>query len=253
MAAAELAREVSRPRSHQAPTPQASYGGEDAFFTSDVGGGALGVADGVGGWQEEGINPADYSKTFIATARRFLEGELNADGTEVEEEAPAPASQSGEWMGAGPAADPMADIAGGVSGALDAAAGWVERLKAGAQASSSSSAAAEQPASAARQALAVAHALTRLPGSATACIARLDPASGLLDAANLGDSGLLLLRGGAVVFRTPALQHFFDCPFQFAATPEHSEVTDTVEGGSGGAGLQELCAGVHPTLLTWPL
>ena len=34
------------------------YGGEDAYFISSVGGGAFGVADGVGGWQESGINPA---------------------------------------------------------------------------------------------------------------------------------------------------------------------------------------------------
>ena len=34
------------------------YGGEDAFFVSDVGGGAFGIADGVGGWQESGVNPA---------------------------------------------------------------------------------------------------------------------------------------------------------------------------------------------------
>ena len=37
---------------------QVSYGGEDAFFISNAGGGALGVADGVGGWQDSGINPA---------------------------------------------------------------------------------------------------------------------------------------------------------------------------------------------------
>ena len=37
---------------------QSDYGGEDAFFTSDVGGGAFGIADGVGGWQDSGINPA---------------------------------------------------------------------------------------------------------------------------------------------------------------------------------------------------
>ncbi len=39
-------------------TIQVHYGGEDAFFVSSVGGGALGVADGVGGWQESGVNPA---------------------------------------------------------------------------------------------------------------------------------------------------------------------------------------------------
>ena len=37
---------------------EASYGGEDAYFASDVGGGALGVADGVGGWADSEINPA---------------------------------------------------------------------------------------------------------------------------------------------------------------------------------------------------
>lgn len=37
---------------------QVHYGGEDAYFISDVGGGAMGVADGVGGWQETGVNPA---------------------------------------------------------------------------------------------------------------------------------------------------------------------------------------------------
>ena len=40
---------------------QESYGGEDAFFISKAGGGAFGVADGVGGWQDSGINPAGLS------------------------------------------------------------------------------------------------------------------------------------------------------------------------------------------------
>ena len=40
---------------------QRSYGGEDAHFVSDVGGGALGIADGVGGWVRDGINPAGAS------------------------------------------------------------------------------------------------------------------------------------------------------------------------------------------------
>lgn len=37
---------------------QVSYGGEDAWFTTDMGGGAIGVADGVGGWADSEINPA---------------------------------------------------------------------------------------------------------------------------------------------------------------------------------------------------
>ena len=38
-------------------TKQADYGGEDAFYVSDMGGGTFGVADGVGSWNEAGINP----------------------------------------------------------------------------------------------------------------------------------------------------------------------------------------------------
>lgn len=48
-------------------TLQAAYGGEDAFFTSSVGGGAFGVADGVGGWQESGINPAGTTRLPTST------------------------------------------------------------------------------------------------------------------------------------------------------------------------------------------
>lgn len=56
------------------PHPRkAHYGGEDAFFVSEAGGGRAGIADGVGGWQEAGVNPADYSKSLMATAQQYLE------------------------------------------------------------------------------------------------------------------------------------------------------------------------------------
>jgi len=42
-------------------------GGEDAFFISDDGT-ALGVADGVGGWELEGVDPSIYSNTLMASA-----------------------------------------------------------------------------------------------------------------------------------------------------------------------------------------
>lgn len=66
----------------------------------------------------------------------------------------------------------------------------------------------------AQEALDVAHRATRLPGSSTACVLRLDAGAGLLDAANLGDSGFLIVRDGRLHFQSPAMQHFFDCPLQ---------------------------------------
>ncbi len=71
------------------------------------------------------------------------------------------------------------------------------------------------------EALDVAHRTTLMPGSSTACVVRLVPSSqsgkAQLDAANLGDSGFLLIRDGRLHFQSPAMQHFFDCPLQVGA------------------------------------
>lgn len=46
--------------SHMIPHPQKAYkGGEDAMYTSDN---LLVVADGVGGWADQGVDPGLYSK-----------------------------------------------------------------------------------------------------------------------------------------------------------------------------------------------
>ena len=44
---------------------QAEKGGEDAYCIVPAGLGAIGVADGVSGWAEEGIDPAEYSRTLM--------------------------------------------------------------------------------------------------------------------------------------------------------------------------------------------
>ena len=44
-----------------------------------------------------------------------------------------------------------------------------------------------------------------------------------------GDSGFMLVREGKIVYRSPVLQHFFDCPLQFGAVPDFSESTDSAE------------------------
>ncbi|GLC40993.1 hypothetical protein PLESTB_000954400 [Pleodorina starrii] len=148
------------------------YGGEDAHFISDFGGGALGVADGVGGWQESGVNPADYSRTLMQLARAYVEG-----------------------------TDIFHDLASSRQGVL------------------------VDP----RGALEAAHMHTKVPGSATACVMQLDQAAGVLAAANLGDSGFVVIRDGKELVRSKPLQHYFDCPLQFGAFPEFVEATDTAD------------------------
>lgn len=48
-------------------------GGEDAFFVSQDGLGAVGVADGVGGWALEGIDPAQYPR-WVGALGALLNG-----------------------------------------------------------------------------------------------------------------------------------------------------------------------------------
>lgn len=151
---------------------KASYGGEDAYFTSNVGGGAIGIADGVGGWQESGVNPAEYSRTLMHMAKAYLE---RTDRFACPDDEPGTHN-----------IDP-------------------------------------------RGALAAAHQHTKVPGSATACIVQLDQETGSLLAANLGDSGFLIIRDKKVLLRSRPLQHYFDCPLQFGAFPEFVEATDTAE------------------------
>ncbi len=41
---------------------QLTTGGEDAYFISTAGAGAVAVADGVGSWIVDGVNPADFPR-----------------------------------------------------------------------------------------------------------------------------------------------------------------------------------------------
>ena len=59
--------------------------------------------------------------------------------------------------------------------------------------------------------------VVQVKGSATACILRCLPDEGELHAANLGDSGFLLVRGGNPVFQTPQQQHHFNFPYQLGS------------------------------------
>lgn len=78
-------------------------------------------------------------------------------------------------------------------------------------------------------ALAAAHAATKLPGSSTACVMRLTLDRRHLMAANVGDSGFALFRNRQLIFQSKPLQHFFDCPLQFA---DSESSTDKAEDAS---------------------
>lgn len=72
-----------------------------------------------------------------------------------------------------------------------------------------------------------------IAGSSTACLINLNASSGLLRAANLGDSGFMIIRSSSVFYRQRAQTHFFNCPKQLAKIPSvigrSSAVTDSPE------------------------
>lgn len=132
-------------------------GGEDAYFlSSDMK--VIGVADGVGGWGDIGVDPAFYSKSLMEGAKMAAENPLNPR-------------------------DP------------------VEVMSEGYQYSQ------------------------YVQGSSTCCILVLE--GNHLNAANLGDSGFMVIRGLDIVYRSKEQQHSFNFPYQIgtgsADKPHHAQ------------------------------
>jgi len=211
---------------------KAHYGGEDAFFVSQTAH-AAGCADGVGGWQESGVNPAWYARTLMRLARAAVEGGAPTVVTEADVGVPGPAAAGG---GAPGPPDAVLE-GGGDEGAAATLSGYGEdgnlappppRRR-------------PPPSTAPTLALAAAHAGTRLPGSATAAIVSHDEATSTLHGAVVGDAGVWVFRRGELAFCSPTGLHAFDTPFQLAAVPEHADATDTVDDHAAvfEVGLQE--------------
>ena len=227
-----------------------------------------GIADGVGGWAESGICPAEYARELMAAARSAAEGFPPARvtleslaaarraeaGGGAEDGPPSSSSSSGE-----PAGVPLAcfDAAGGgapapsfaasSSSSSPAAASSAEASSSSPSSSSpygedggaspleslllSSSPSSLPPSEIPKRALEAAHAAVRLPGSATACVVALDPETGTLHGVSVGDSTAVVVRNNFLLFRSTSSSHSFDCPRQLAAAPEHVEWSDGVGDG----------------------
>ncbi|KAM0458797.1 hypothetical protein ACHAPV_005786 [Trichoderma viride] len=149
--------------------------GHDAFFVSRVnesGSVAFGVADGVGGWVDSGVDPADFSHGLC---------------------------------------DYMASAAYEYPSGSDAPLTARKLMQKGYEA------VCEDP---------------NVPaGGSTACVAIARP-EGVLDVANLGDSGFLQLRLNAVHTSSEPQTHAFNTPFQLSVVPPSVAARMAAFGGS---------------------
>jgi TolA-binding protein len=139
---------------------KAATGGEDAFFVSACGRGAVGVADGVGGWAAQGVDPSLYPRRFVAACEEVLQ----------EQEEQQQLEQRQAELGGSSSSTDHGDAAEAAAAAAEEAAGVV---------------------------LADAHERTSEPGSATIILAVQLP-GGRLSVANLGDCGLRVVRSGRI-------------------------------------------------------
>ncbi|KAK4239686.1 phosphatase 2C-like domain-containing protein [Achaetomium macrosporum] len=153
--------------------------GQDAFFVSRLGAipgeVALGVADGVGGWMDSGVDPADFSHAFcdyMAAAAG------SATATKGESAVPLTARQL-------------------MQRGYDA----------------------------------VCHDPTIKAGGSTAIVGLLT-SKGMLEVANLGDSGFILLRlNGVHAFSEPQT-HAFNTPYQLSVVPPSMLLRAAAFGGA---------------------
>ncbi|KAI0928726.1 hypothetical protein AcW1_005890 [Taiwanofungus camphoratus] len=153
--------------------------GEDFFYVQEMrsqSGVSIGIADGVGGWVDSGVDPSMFSQALMYHAHRYAKD---------------------SWAGE-PETDPMQEYE-----EREQVEGW-ELYPA--------------------ECLELAHGgvlreRAVQAGSSTACLLTLNASSGVLRAANLGDSGFSIIRSSAVIYQQRVQQHFFNCPKQLSKLP----------------------------------
>ena len=168
---------------HYLPHPdKRATGGEDASFVG-ADGLSVGVADGVGGWAEQGVDAGIYARLLMSNAQVNAEATTAAQSAALAAEAPeAPAT---------PGRDEEPEEGGIEMSRADVLA----PLKV----------------------LVSAHAATQVQGSSTALVLLLRKST--LHGANLGDSGFMILRAGRILFKSQPQQHAFNFPFQIGSGP----------------------------------
>ncbi|KAL3632543.1 hypothetical protein CASFOL_025527 [Castilleja foliolosa] len=75
-----------------------------------------------------------------------------------------------------------------------------------------------------------AYVKTTTQGSSTACIISFSGEDNMLRAANVGDSGFMVIRNGAVLYRSPIQQRSSNnCPYQLGTTKDDPSVAEEIE------------------------
>ncbi|KAJ7109372.1 phosphatase 2C-like domain-containing protein [Mycena epipterygia] len=150
--------------------------GEDFFLCTKMrhnSGVSLGVADGVGGWIEQGVDCSMFSQALMYYAHGHFEN---------------------GWAGE-PEINPILEAP------VEAAPEGVEMTPSQCLELAYHDVLADDSVEA---------------GSSTACLLTINSSSGILQSANLGDSGFCIIRSSSMFYISPPQTHYFNCPRQLA-------------------------------------
>lgn len=178
-----LSKEVFYGKSPNFDKTKTTYGDDSWFVTSHKNIDVLGVADGVGGWREMGIDPSKFSSSLMQQCKRIVEQDLIYPKTTLSKsEADAAVSNSTS------SSDQI-----GERTPIDILVESYQSLRE-----------SKDPS---------------LIGSSTACIVVFNRESRLVHTANLGDSGFVIVRDNKIVHRSQEQCHYFNAPYQLAIVP----------------------------------
>lgn len=175
---------------------------EDSLFVTPT---AVGIADGVGGWIEYGVDSSKFSNELMQNCAREVQ-QLNLQMEKIDETSSE--SSSYDLFGA----DHLETTNRG-----DIIVSEVDSVS---QESSPTKLVKKLDP---KTILSKAFKKVKSVGSSTACVWAFDPSTAELDVANLGDSGFLVLRkikkSLKVVYQSEEQQHWFNAPYQLTRMP----------------------------------
>lgn len=218
-------------------------GGEDAHFIWSGHPGAMGVADGVSAWAEDGIDAGEYSRVLMQYASDAVQDSHGVvDARQVRCACCGLPAAAGDDEDAAccslrPCHTTHCALLSchdcNMHTCLDASMDWCH-LPCSPSAACSHLHAAGLSAELTPallppllQVIKYAQLCTYKPGSSTMCVAVMRP-SGKLQIANVGDCGVRIVRSGSIVFETAPQQHDFNLPYQLSH-PRMFPQTDTAD------------------------
>lgn len=227
--------------SHPHPS-KVHYGGEDAHFYEEN---VIGIADGVGEWANFGINPKLFASELISGMRKaYLNTKCMQTGFPPNDVAVLKNNvhaKSGLHVGSATAGE------AGSQGVSESPKHTLEgarlrpdlgfSLESGKEEGSGLLCWDSREVPYSQFLLVEGYNNTRSFGSSTAFVACFDSKTSKLQISYLGDSGIIVLRRTpetfrmGIVYRSPAQQHSFNCPFQLSKLPSQEDFPGLQENG----------------------